>query len=93
VFNIGLRLDVQLGNISHIFVFGVHVVYVARQVATAVFGEVAHLSTVKAGSFWAWLLVVGLSLDVRGIVVFWLGCICVDVVALVLASIIGSSGP
>jgi hypothetical protein len=54
---------------------------------------VAHFSTIEAGSFGAWSLIVGLSLDVCGVVVFWLGHICVGVVALVLASIVWGSGP
>jgi hypothetical protein len=54
---------------------------------------VAYLSTVEAGSLGAWLLVVGLSLDVCGVVVLWLGCIHVGVVALVLASVIWGPGP
>jgi hypothetical protein len=53
----------------------------------------AHLSTVKAGSLGTWSLIIGLSLDVRGIVIFWLGCVCIDVVALILASVVRGSGP
>jgi cytochrome c oxidase subunit IV len=48
----------------------------------------AYLSTIEAGSLGAWSLIVGLSLDVCGVVVFQLGHVCVSVVALVLASII-----
>jgi hypothetical protein len=93
VSNIGLGLDVWLGDVLHVFVFCVHVVYVARWVAAAVFGEVAHLSTVEAGSLGVWPLVVGLSLDVRGIVILWLGHVCVGVVALVLTLVVWGSGP
>jgi hypothetical protein len=93
VSNVGLGLDVRLGNVSHVLVFRVHVVYVARWVATAVSGEVAYLSTVEAGSLGAWPLVVGLPLDVCGVVIFWLGHICVDIVALILASVVWGSGP
>jgi hypothetical protein len=53
---------------------------------------VAYLSTVEARSLGAWSLIVGLSLDICGIVIFWLGRICVGVVALVLASIVWGSG-
>jgi hypothetical protein len=59
----------------------------------AVFGEMAHLSTVEARSFGAWSLIVRLSLDVCGVVVFWLGHISVSIVALVLASVVRSPGP
>jgi hypothetical protein len=54
---------------------------------------VAYLSTVKTGSFRAWSLAIGLSLDACGVAVFWLGHVCVCVVALVLASVIQGSGP
>jgi hypothetical protein len=91
--NIGLGLDVWLGNVSHVFVFGIHVIDVTRWVALAVFGEVAYLSTVEAGSLGTWSLVVGLPLDVCGIVVFWLGCVHVGIVALILASVIRGPGP
>ena len=52
----------------------------------------AYLSTVKTGSSGAWSLVIGLSLDVCGIVVFQLGSVRVGVVALVLTSVIWGSG-
>jgi hypothetical protein len=54
---------------------------------------VAYFSTIKARSFRAWLLVVGLSLDVCGVVVFRLGSVHVGIVALVLALVIWGSGP
>jgi hypothetical protein len=59
----------------------------------AILGEVTYLSTVKTGSFGAWLLVIGLSLDACGVVVFRLGSVHVGVVALILASVIWGSGP
>ena len=77
----------------HVFVFCVHVVYVTGWVALAVFGEVAHLSTVEAGSFGVWSLIIGLSLDVCGVVILWLGRVCVGIVTLVLASVVWGSGP
>jgi hypothetical protein len=91
--NVGSGLDVQLGNVSHVFIFHVHVAYVARWVASAVFGKMAHLPTVEAGSFGACSLIAGLSLGVCGVVIFWLDRVCVNVVALVLASVIWSPGP
>jgi hypothetical protein len=54
---------------------------------------VAYLFTVKAQSFWAWTLIVRLSLDVRCIVILQLGRICVGIVALVLASVVWGPGP
>jgi hypothetical protein len=36
---------------------------------------------------------IGLSLDVHGIVIFWLGRVCVGIVALVLALVVWGSGP
>jgi hypothetical protein len=93
VINIGSWCDIWLGNVSHLFVFSVHVVDVTRWVAAAILGEVAYLSTVKTGSFGAWSLIIGLSLDVCGVVVFRLGSVCVGVVASVLASVIWCSGP
>jgi hypothetical protein len=93
VTNIGSWCDIQLRNVSHVFVFSIHVVDVTRWVAAAILGEVAYLPTVKTRSSRVWVLVVRLSLDVRGIVVFWLGRVCVGIVALVLASVIWGSGP
>jgi len=90
--NIGLGLDVRLGNVSHVFIFGVHVVDVTQQVAAAVLGEVAYFSTVEARSFRARSLITGLPLNIHGVVVFWLGCVRVGVVALVLTSVVWSSG-
>ena len=52
-----------------------------------------YLSAVEAWSFGAWLLIVGLTLDVCSIVIFWLGRICIGVVALILASVVRGSGP
>jgi hypothetical protein len=59
----------------------------------AISGKVTYFPTVKAWSFRVWLLMIGLSLDVHGIVIFWLGRICVGIVALVLASVVWGSGP
>jgi hypothetical protein len=59
----------------------------------AVLGEVPYLSTVEAGSLGAWSLIIGLSLDVCGIVVFWLSHVRVSVVALVLASVVWGPSP
>jgi hypothetical protein len=56
-----------------------------------VLGEVAHFSTVETGSLGARSLVIGLSLEVCGVVVLWLGCVHVGIVALVLASVIRGS--
>jgi hypothetical protein len=53
----------------------------------------AYLSAVEARSFGSWSLIVGLSLDVCGVAIFWLGRVCVSVVALVLASVVWGSGP
>ena len=52
-----------------------------------------YLSTVEAGSLGAWSLIIGLSLDVCGIVVFWLSHVRVSVVALVLASVVWGPSP
>jgi hypothetical protein len=40
-----------------------------------------------------WLLIVGLSLDVRGVVIFWLGSVRVGIVTLVLLLVVWGSGP
>jgi hypothetical protein len=40
-----------------------------------------------------WSLVIGLPLNVCGVVVLWLGCIRVGIVALVLALVVWSPGP
>jgi hypothetical protein len=93
VSNVGPGLDVRLRDVLHVFVFRVHVVDVAGWVAAAVFSEVTYFSTVEARSFRAQSLITGLSLNIRGIVVFWLGCVHVGVVALVLASVVWGSGP
>jgi hypothetical protein len=54
---------------------------------------VAYFSTIEAGSLGARSLIVVLPLDVRGVVVFRLGHVCVGVVALVLASVVWGPGP
>jgi hypothetical protein len=93
VSNVGLGLDVRLRDVLHVFVFCIHVVDVAGWVAVAVFSEVTYFSTVEARSFRAQSLITGLSLNICGIVVFWLGCVHVGVVALVLVSVVWGSGP
>ena len=91
--NIGLGLDVRLRDVLHVFVLCIHVVYVTCWIAAAVFGEVAYLSTVEARSLGVWSLIVGLSLDIRGVIIFWLGHVCVSIVTLVLASVVWGPGP
>jgi hypothetical protein len=93
VTNVGSWCDIWLRDVSHVFIFGVHVVDVTRWVAAAILGKVAYLSTVKTGSFGVWSLVIGLSLDVCGVVVFRLGSVRVGIIALVLASVIWGPGP
>jgi hypothetical protein len=90
--NVGSWCDIWLRDVSHVFIFGVHVIDVARWIAAAVLGEMAHLSAIEARSFRAWSLIVRLSLNIRGVVVFRLDCVHVSVVALVLASIVWGPG-
>jgi hypothetical protein len=89
VFNVGLCCDVWLRNVPHVVILCVHVAYVARWVATAVFGEVAHFSAVKAGSFRA-LVLVGLFLGIRCVAICFLrvNCVGVRVVAPILALVV-----
>jgi hypothetical protein len=54
---------------------------------------VAYFSTIEAGSLGAQSLIVVLPLDVRGVVVFRLGRVCVGVVALVLVLVVWGPGP
>jgi hypothetical protein len=91
--DVGSWYDIRLRDILHVFIFGIHVIDVARWVAATVLGEVTHFSAVEAWSFRAWSLIVGLSLNVHGVVVFRLDRVHVDVVTLVLVSVVCSPGP
>jgi hypothetical protein len=93
VSNVGSWCDIRLRDVSHVFVFGVHVVDVTCRIAAAISCKVACLSTVEAGSFGAWSLIVGLALNICGVVIFWLGCVCVGIVALILVLVVWGPGP
>jgi hypothetical protein len=84
--------DVWLGNVLHVVIFCVHVVYVAQWVAVTVLGEVAHLSTIEAGSLGA-LVLVGLLLGVCCVAICLLHIdrVGVGVVSSVLASVVWGS--
>jgi hypothetical protein len=89
--DVSLWCDVRLGNVPHIFVFGVHIVDVTRGVAAAVFSEVSYLATVEARPLRTWPLIIGLSLSACCIAIFRLGRVHVSIVALVLSSVIWRS--
>jgi hypothetical protein len=83
---------VWLGYAPHVFVFSVHVVYVGRLPASAVFGEVSCLSAIETRSLRSFGSVILLYWHFRYVAILRLSVVGVGVVALVLASVIGNSG-
>ena len=95
--NVSLGCDAWLWNVPHVFLYGIHVAYVAEGVATAVPHKVTRFPAIKAGSFGLGMAVVLLWFSgcriVIGIAVLLL-CfrgVSVGVVASVLPTVIGHS--
>ena len=76
----------------HVFVFGVHIVYVGRLPASAVLGEVPYLPAVKAWTLRAFGSVILLGWYLCYVAILWLGIVGVGIVVLILSSIIGGPG-
>jgi hypothetical protein len=97
VCNIGLRCDIRLQNVLHFVVHGIHIVYVARGVTSAILHKMANLAAIEAWPFGSGAAVIlqwlGGSRTVVG-VVFLLRAhgIGVGIVALILSMVVGCSG-
>src|SRR5580693_2367448 len=84
--------EVWLGYVLHVFVFSVHVVYIGRLPASAVFGEMSRLSAVETWSFGAFGSIVLLYWYFCHIAIFGLSIVGICVVVLILALVIGCPG-
>jgi hypothetical protein len=93
VCNVGSRHNAWLQDVLHIVVHGIHIVYVARGIASAVLCKMATLAAIEAWSLRSGVAIFLLHLSTCHVIPWLGGCgIGVSVVALILSSVVWCPG-